>query len=71
MQQLDIQGDVFFNSLKVSEMKIIIRYQFKSNAYKKKGIKKSELRLVVMQLYAEHILEETPIAEEAEPRMMR
>jgi len=70
MEQLDIQGDVIFNSLKVSELTMLIRYQFKSEAYKKKGIKKPELKLVAVKLYAEYISEETPIAEDVEPMMM-
>jgi len=70
MEQLDIQGNVIFNSFKVSELTMLIRYQFKSDAYKKKGIKKPELKLVAVKLYAEYILEETPIAEDVEPMMM-
>jgi len=53
MEQLDIEGDNVFNSLKVAELTMIIRYQFKSDAYKKKGIKKHELKLIAVQLYAE------------------
>ena len=53
MERLDIEGDGVFNSLKVAELSMIIRYQFKSDAYKKKGIKKHELKLIAVQLYAE------------------
>ena len=53
MEQLDIEGNGVFNSLKVSELAMIIRYQFKSDAYKKKGIKKQELKRIAVQIYAE------------------
>jgi len=69
-EQLDIQGNVVFNPLKVSELAMIISYQFKPDAYKKKGIKNPKLKLIAVQLYAEYILEETPIAEDVELMMM-
>ena len=54
MEQLDICGDVVFETMKVTELKMLIRYQFKSDKYKEKGIKKMQLKAIAMRLYEEH-----------------
>jgi len=55
MTQLAAQGAVYIRTLKVDDLKAVIRYQFKSKDYKKKGIKKPELQLIVTRLYEEYL----------------
>ena len=59
MKQLDIAGVVIFNTMKVAELKMFIRYQFNSDRYKEKSIKKTELREIATQLYEEYLKKET------------
>ena len=61
MQQLDIMGDVIFESLKVAELKMFICYQFKSDEYKEKGIKKLQLKIIATRLYMEYLEKEEEI----------
>ena len=51
MEQMYIMGDILFNSMKVLDLKMMIRYQFKSNDYKDRGVKRPDLRLIAVQLY--------------------
>ena len=48
MEQLDIMGEVAFETMKVGDFKALIRYQFNSDEYKKKGILKPELKRIAM-----------------------
>ena len=54
MGQLDIMGEVAFQTMKVGELKALIRYQFNSDEYKKKGILKPELKNIAMRLFEEY-----------------
>ena len=58
MEQLRVAGSVFFATMKVAELIMMIRYQFKSNEYKEKGIKKVELKSIAERLYKEHLEKE-------------
>ena len=51
MEQLDIVGHVIFNTIKVAELNMLIRHQFNSDRYKKKNIKKSELREIYARFH--------------------
>ena len=53
IDQVTIKGCSYFLSLKVDELKEIVRYHFKSDEYKKRGVLKPELRIIVTRLYEE------------------
>ena len=59
MEQLDIAGDVIFNTVKVAELKMRIGYLFNLDRYKKKDIKKAELREIAARLYKEYLATDT------------
>jgi len=41
--------------MKVGKLKMLVRYQFNSDEYKKKGIKKPELKEVAARLFDEYL----------------
>ena len=58
MEQLDIEGDIVFDRMKVAELKMMICYQFHSDEYKEKGIKKPALKMIAERLYEEYLEKE-------------
>ena len=59
LRDININGVLHFNSLKVDDLKSMIRYHFKSDEYKTKGIKKQELCIIAARLYNESTLSTT------------
>ena len=54
MEKLDSMGEVAFQTMKVGELRALIRYQFNSDEYKKKGILKPELKSIAMRLFKDY-----------------
>ena len=58
LDQLGIKGDAIFGSMKVAYLKMMIRYEFNWEEYKKKGILKPELKTIAMSLSREYLEKE-------------
>jgi len=48
IEQLDIEGDAVFGSIKVADLNMMIRYEFNSDEYNGKGILKPELKSIAI-----------------------